>query len=71
MYNGWWCAHALSQLVNSIVDNNAHDKAIDIIFLYAGGADNELIICNELIACGFTIENKRNVGINDEFIFVI
>ena len=48
---------ALSQLVNSIVGNNADDKVIDIIFLYAGGADNELIICNELIARGVIIEN--------------
>ena len=50
---------ALTQLVNSITANNAdtHDKVIDIIFLYAGGAHNELNICNRLIANGFTIEN--------------
>jgi hypothetical protein len=50
---------ALTQLANSITANNAdtRDKVIDIIFLYAGGAHNELNICNRLIADGFTIEN--------------
>ena len=47
---------AINQLITS-ANTNINNKTIDIIFLYAGNANNELNICQQLINNNFNIEN--------------